>query len=87
MPYLTLEEIAHLQTTTLHRNTPYQLFDCSRSKFILGRQKGYYHHEGYRYTYDAATDCLVRDDVLKYFTQRRKEAEKKKAEECQERLF
>lgn len=85
--YLTPEEIDDLQTTTLHRRTPFAIYNVTQTQFSIARHYGGIDYNGSHYTYFPAHDELIRDDVLKHVTTRRKDAAKKQAIECQENLF
>ena len=72
MSYLTEEEIDALQNTDLHRETPFLIRGVSQTQFSIARYYGGVKYNGHAYTYLADTDELIRDDVEKWVTKRRK---------------
>ena len=89
MSYLTREELEALQSSGLHRITPYLIEGVSTSIFSVARYSGKARVNGDEYTYLDATDELIRDDVLKWLEKRRKAAvaDKKRAAKVQRGLF
>lgn len=72
--FLTREEEQALQTSGLSRKTPFAIRGVSHGYFSVARHYGAASYNGSDYTYDPTHDELVRDDVLKWATERRKPA-------------
>lgn len=70
--YLTDDEIAALQLTALPRDTPFLIRNVSHGVFSISRHFGGTIFNGAHYAYIPASDELVREDVLKWATKRRK---------------
>jgi hypothetical protein len=56
--------------------TPYVIAGVSRTQFSIARHFGVVIYNRKTYTYMPQHDELIRDDVLKWVTKRRKEASK-----------
>ena len=54
----------------LPRNSPYIIFDVSKTQFSVARFSGVCLYNGYSYTYMHRTDELWRDDFLRWITRR-----------------
>lgn len=81
--YLTQEEIDALQTAGLpasqpHFKQPFLIQYVSQGMFSVARFAGGATINGASYTYLTNTDELIRDDVLKWVTRRRKQEKKTK---------
>lgn len=74
MSYLTPDELAALTETGMSKITPYVIAGVSRTQFSIARHCGGITYNRKSYTYMPAHDELIRDDVLKWVTKRRKEA-------------
>ena len=74
--FLTEEEQSALSLTHLHSRSWYVIRNVSTSFFSPCRHFGGGIIQGERYTYDGATDELIRDDVLKWVMKRRRDAAK-----------
>ena len=66
-----IEAIQHLP-----RDTPYLIAYVRQTQFSIARFAGGCTFNGWRYTYDPTDDTLIRDDVLRLVTKRRKAAER-----------
>ncbi|AMV35682.1 hypothetical protein VN12_26555 [Pirellula sp. SH-Sr6A] len=69
--FLSEDEIAALQDSKLHRRTPFLIQGVSSGFFSVARHTGAIRLNGDEYTYQPDTDELVRDDVLRFVSQRR----------------
>lgn len=76
--YLTEAELIDLQTSALHKKTPFAITGVSHGMFSTARHYGGARYNGANYIYHPATDELIRDDVLKWLEKQRK-AERKAA--------
>ena len=84
MHFLTKKEIAALQDSGLDRGTPFLIEDVQIGYFSIARHYGGVRYSNATYTYLPLTDELIRDDVLKWVKNYRKE---KKIPVIQEGLF
>lgn len=80
--YLTKDEVAAAQA--LHKRAPYVVCNVSESMFSLARHYGGMKLQGCNYTYIAAHDECIRDDVLKMVTKMRKARAKEQTTERQQ---
>jgi hypothetical protein len=65
-------EIAALQSSGLHRRTPFLIQDVMMSQLSIARHYGGAEVNGDSYRYDAATDTLIRLDVMRWLEKQRK---------------
>ena len=72
MSYITDAEVEALQSSKLNRDTPFAIRGVTQTQFSIARYYGGCKFNGAHYTYFAESDELVRDDVLKFVTKRRK---------------
>ena len=79
--YLTQEELDHLQTAFPNRSAPFAICGVSHSQFSIALYYGGAVYQGFRYVYNPATDELIRPDVFKLITKRRKAQAKQKLSE------
>ena len=90
MTYLTSDELEALQASGLDPFTPYVIEGVSMSQMSIARHYGGCTYGGREHYYIPTTDELVRDDVVRWVTKRRK-AERKvmshETEAKQEELF
>ena len=70
--YLTPEETEALQASRLPRDTPFIIAHVRHSQLSVARHYGGAKYNGWSYTYMAPTDELVRYDVLKWVSRRRR---------------
>lgn len=76
MSYLTPDELTALQSTDMSKITPYVIAGVSHTQFSIARHYGSITYNRKTYFYMPTHDELIRDDVLKWVTKRRKEANK-----------
>jgi hypothetical protein len=74
--YLTSDELDALQASGLDPFTPYVIAGVSRSQLSVARHYGGCTYGGREYYYIPTTDELIRDDVVRWITARRKEERK-----------
>ena len=74
--YLSQPETDALQSSNLHRNTPFLIQGASNS--YIARHYGACEFKGDRYLYLADSDELIRDDVLAFVKKLRKPKRKGK---------
>lgn len=79
--YLTEEEISLLQVVLHDRSAPFVIQGVSSGFFSIARHYGGAVYKGWKYKYLPATDELIRPDVLKIITKRRKDQAKIKLAE------
>jgi hypothetical protein len=84
MTYLTQDEIDLLQLSNLSRDTPFLIAWVGHWQLSIARHYGGCKFNGQNYTYIPTTDELVRDDVLKWVTKRRKEQKRIDAKYCEQ---
>ena len=70
--FLTDEEVTALQSSGLSRETPYVIQGVSHGQLSIARHYGGIRYQTREYTYIYQTDELIRNDVLKWVTKRRK---------------
>lgn len=81
--YITAEEREAILADGLFAvGPPVLMGGVSRSQFSIARYYGGIMLNGYQYTYKFDTDELIREDLLKWLTKRRK-AEAKAAKVCE----
>lgn len=88
--YLTDAEQIALAVSELNRDTPYGIQNCRHGHFSIARHYGGINYNGRHYIYIPKTDELIRDNVLKWVTDRRKRIKQEKLKEDmakQERLM
>lgn len=76
MTYLTPDELDAVQASGLDPFTPYVIDGVSQSQFSVARHYGGCTYGGREYYYIPTTDELIREDVVKWVTKRRKEAKR-----------
>ena len=81
--YLTESEIYVLQTSKLHRNTPFAIYGVMNTQLSIARFYGGIRYNGDGYTYMPDGDELIRDDVLLFVTKLRKKQRKTENSEVQ----
>lgn len=69
--YLSESEVDALQSSGLHRKTPFVIQDVSRSQLSIARHFGGAKFNGDHYDYIPPTDELVREDVVQWLLKRR----------------
>jgi hypothetical protein len=72
--YMSDDEVEALQSSPLNRNTPFAIRDVSYGYFSIARHYGSIKYNGQFYTYFPDFDECIRDDVLKWINNRRKES-------------
>lgn len=82
--YLTASDV-YIANATLPADAPYAITGVSQTQFSLARHYGAIKYGGYRYTYIAEHDELVRDDVLKLAVSLRRLAKRQAANEAKAR--
>ena len=82
--YLTDEEVDALQKSALHRNSPFTITGVSQGYFSASRHYGGCQYNGCQYVYQPLTDELIRKDVLKWVTERRKVESKKQVRKMED---
>ena len=70
--HITTEEIDALLASRLPRDTPFIIAHVRHSQLSVARHYGGARYNGWAYTYMPATDELIRDDVLKWVSRRRR---------------
>jgi hypothetical protein len=73
MSYLTDEEQDALESSGLEPWTPFVIQNVSRTQLSVARHYGGCLYNGREYVYIPTTDELIRDDVVRWVTKRRKE--------------
>lgn len=76
MSYLTADELAALQSTTLDRGAPFIIAGVSTSQLSVARHYGGCRFQGLQYFYMRDHDELIRADVLKWLGAFRRRAER-----------
>lgn len=76
MTYLTPDELDAVQVSGLDPFTPYVIQGVSQSQFSIARHFGGCTYGGREYYYIPTTDELIREDVVRWVTTRRKEAQR-----------
>ena len=76
MSFLTTDELAAVQSSGLDPFTPYVIGGVSQSQLSIARHYGGCTYGGREYYYIPTTDELIREDVVKWVTTRRKEAQR-----------
>jgi len=76
MSYLTQDELDAVQASGLDPFTPYVIEGVSTGVLSLARYYGGCTYGGREYYYVPTTDELIREDVVKWVTKRRKEAQR-----------
>ena len=76
MSYLTLDELDAVQSSGLDPFTPYVIQGANFTQFSIAQYFGMCKYGGRDYYYNRATDELIREDVLKWVTKRRKKAQR-----------
>lgn len=71
---LSQDDLDALQTSGLHRKTPFGVRDVSRTQMSIARYYGGITYNGDHFTYFAECDELVRDDALKFLKGRKRKA-------------
>jgi hypothetical protein len=86
MTYLTDDELDAVHASGLDPFTPYVIDGVSRTQLSVARHYGGCTYGGREYYYIPTTDELVRDDVVKWITARREEAQRaaREADEAQQ---
>lgn len=74
--YLTQDELDLLQIICPNRSAPFAIAGVSHSQFSIARHYGGIVFKGFKYVYNPATDELIRPDVLKIITKRRRDQAK-----------
>lgn len=69
--YLLESEVEALQSSGLHRKTPYVIQDVSRSQFSIARHFGGATFNGDHYDYVPTFDELIREDVVQWLLKHR----------------
>lgn len=72
MSYMTDLEIAALNESNQHRDTPFIIGNVSHTQLSIARRYGGCNYQGRAYTYLPETDELIRGDVLRWLAERRK---------------
>lgn len=70
--HLTEPELKALDESKLSRATPFMITGVSNSQFSIARHYGGLTFNGSEYVYVPPTDELIRADVVKWLTKRRK---------------
>ena len=83
MSHLTKDELAALQKTILSRDTPFIIQGVSTTQLSIARHYGGCKFQNREYRYVPPTDELVRDDVIKWILDYRKD--KRKQEKIKEK--
>lgn len=76
MSYLTDAELIALQASGLDPFTPFVIQGVSHTQLSISRHYGGCTYGGRQYYYIPTTDELMRDDVVRWITKRRKEERK-----------
>lgn len=76
MSHLTAEELAALRQTILSEYTPYIIQGASATQLSISRNSGGCRYQGREYLYVSPTDELIRDDVVKWLGDYRKDKRK-----------
>lgn len=85
---LTKQQIEALQSSRLDRSTPFLIRNVRQTQFSIARFSGGCSYMGKHYVYVQPTDELVRQDVLKWINEQKKEkAEAKEPQGKQLNLF
>ena len=86
MNYLTDDELDAVHASGLDPFTPYVIDGVSQSQLSVARHFGGCTYGGREYAYIPTTDELVREDVVRWVTKRRKEAQRsaREADEAQQ---
>ncbi len=71
--------LADITDCPLDRSTPFGVRGVSNSQFSIARYYGGVTFNGQRYTYLPETDELIRDDVLRWLTSKKRKQAKEKA--------
>lgn len=82
---MTDAEIDALQSSGLHRRTPYAITRVKWTYFSPARFYGSCTYQGERYLYDPTTDMLIREDCLKWLRKREHERSKQGRAEARQR--
>lgn len=67
---MTDADIDALQTSGLHRATPYMIVGVAQSQFSIARHYGGIRYQGIYYRYDHAANQLIREDVARWIKSR-----------------
>lgn len=78
--YLSNDEVNALQSSGLHRKNPYAISGVCNTQLSIARHYGGLVFRGDGYQYIQESDELIRDDVLRWLENRRKEQSKVTAE-------
>lgn len=71
MSYLTDEELDALRSSELDTKVPFIIHGVSQSPFSESRLSGACQYSNWYYIYIPMTDELIREDVVKWITERR----------------